>query len=83
MTELSYTTEEGGQWFPAVVPDERGENIQRQCFDPDSWNKYNRSVDSRTLVTWHPGERAKWVHSVRFPDGRVWDSYFRDWRPKT
>ena len=78
-TELvEYTNREGGRWKPLFHDSlfEVAEELER----PENWVELEMSEHNP------PGHRKRTlvlgvlVASVRFPDGRVWDSYFRGWR---
>ncbi len=68
-----YTAYEGGPWHKALYMSGKEEDIiatlKLHCVP---------QTDSFEARTFYEGMR---IHSVKFPDGRIWDSYYNDFRP--
>lgn len=65
-----YTTYEGGSWFTLDVNVPEWEVVtalHHNCVQGDSSD--------------HTVLNGVQIHSVKFPNGRIWDSYFKDFRP--
>lgn len=66
MIEISTT--EGGVWRPIEVGDEEA----LRCLTPVTENMARLEI---------PGRPPLFVHSVKLSDGRIWDVYFKGFRP--
>src|SRR5213593_1810492 len=73
----AYTLQEGGRWI-ALASDASPLALERQCQDPSQWGlRMGGKAMTRLFLT---ADSSVWFHSLRFPDGRIWDSAFRRFR---
>jgi hypothetical protein len=87
----SYTTHEGGVWLPLQIPPIRMRMMHKICRARCNWgdrgcNAWSWPKDPVTLINvgffrGNAFEPVVMAHSIRFPDGRIWDSSFRYFRP--
>lgn len=66
--QIEYTTKEGGPWYFTEVNATVAR--VRYCLRQNAW------VTSESIVEYGSELGGTEVHSVRFPDGRVWDANF-------
>jgi len=78
-----YTLEEGRVWH-SINSDTTPVNVLKQCRDKN--NHFNMATSyggpERTWLQFKIAEdtdTAVYVHSIQFPDGRIWDSYLRSY----
>ena len=85
----AYTTKEGGtiQKFRFPESDSAYQRMKRELENVHHWRKYpgphpegGSGSRNYTIVTLIPGLNIVKVHSLFFPDGKVWDSTMRDFR---
>jgi hypothetical protein len=82
--EWYFTREEGGQWIAVEVNDPNFHlKIIGQLTDKQRWIEKGNGKSERTALSCMPGYIVLFVHSVRFPDGRIWDSTFRQFDAST
>lgn len=75
----AFTRDEGTEWIPFTIHDIHFEKkLMEQLTDKSRWVDKTKTRTVRTALSCVPGYVVLFVHSVRFPDGRVWDSHFRD-----
>lgn len=82
-----FTTREGGTIVRFEYPDSDSayKRMHQHLADRENWGRYEGphpegGARSYTSVRLIPGYDVVRVHSMFFPDGRVWDSTFRNFR---
>lgn len=88
LARWSFSTKEGGKRTKFVFPnsDNAYKRMEQELKRPSNWGKYPgphpEGAGSRnfTFVKVMPEFDCVKVHSLFFPDGRVWDSTIRDFR---
>lgn len=88
IAQWGFTTVEGGKITRFRYPesDSAYERIITEMRNPNNWGRYpgphpeGRGSRNFTFVKFLPDFNCVKVHSLFFPDGRVWDSTYRDFR---
>lgn len=86
--DWGYTTVEGGliRGFKFPKSDSAYERMRAECENPNNWSKYQgphpegRGSRAYTVIKIIPSFDFLRIHSLFFPDGKVWDSTLRDFR---
>lgn len=89
MFRYKYTDHEGGIWKPLPIPPISPRKMTKILRARVNWRNAYRTGPAGNLTMINVGfwrgtdyEPIVMAHSVLFPDGRIWDSYFRRFRPK-
>lgn len=88
ITPWGYTTREGGKITHFKFPESSSavKRMEDEVTNINHWDKYpGRHPEGRysrqyTIVTLIPGIDIIKIHSLYFPEGKVWDSTLRDFR---
>lgn len=88
LTNWGFTTIEGGKIIKFRFPesDSAYERVRRELSNINNWGRYpgthpeGRGSRNYTLVKFIPDFDCIKVHSLFFPDGKVWDSTMRTFR---
>lgn len=83
----AYTTREGGLWksFDYPVSESAIKRIENELLKELNWGRYKGSHPeggdrNYTMVRTIPPFSYIRIHSLKFPDGRIWDSSIRTFR---
>ena len=86
---FAYTNEEGGTVYTFECPWDNVEAyslaLQQELQQSKQWIRNKSAMPGRrdmTKLGLLPGDGVMRVHSVFFPDGRIWDSSLRDFDPR-
>lgn len=75
-----FTIDEGENWIPFLVKDPNfSEKLLSQLRDQARW-VHSPTKGQKSAISCIPGYLIKFVHSVQFPDGKIWDSTLRNFR---
>ena len=77
--KIEYTVIEGGAWLPLDAPCTEAD-LEDLCRTKYFWSEVD--LDNKRTVLDFEGHRDDMVqvHSIKFPDGRIWDSTLRNFR---
>jgi hypothetical protein len=89
LRKWGYSRVNGGEIYKFNFPESESaiKRMEEECTNNNKWNRYpgpnphGRGDRNYTIITIIPNYECLKVHSVYFPNGMVWDSSIRDFRP--